>query len=300
MANIKLSDGAKSANINTFRDMRLSKIKITSGGSATYNNQSLHLFNKNNDFHHKKIKYGATYTNDLMTIKDVGSVPYYNNDEIRELNNISKLHPDQKKFFISAFVDYPYIYMDFFEENLYDFLETHDLSIKERERIFSFVFEGVNIIKLQGKCFTDIKPEQILIRSNSEQTGKYHTFVASGRVYEICMADLDYKLCVHNSQYMSTYKLPSWLMSDVRKRNSGNEANVQTAFALGSTGLRIFGLNEDKYLTSNNNKDNISKDLSEIKHLGVSDYIYNTIKNCIYDTSALLSWLNVVRTYSTD
>lgn len=296
---INLTGGGKKAILNTFEDVRLSKVKTGYGdGTLKIEDRVLHLFNTNNDFSHNKIKYGTTSVNELLTVKDIGNLSYYASYEAKEFNNVRKLPPDQKKFFINSFVSYPLVYMDFFEQNIYDFLKkSPNVSKESRVNIINFVFEAIEIVNNQKKCFTDIKPEQVLIRSNARITGKYHTIQDKGKTYELALADLDYKLCTEYNSYVSTYTMPNWLKKDIRQNAPRKEAILQTLFAFGGTALNILGVKDDAYLGSSNSKSDILRDMQEVKALGVPDYIQRLIRACVYDISSKTDWAMVGKEY---
>jgi serine/threonine protein kinase len=288
----------KQATLNTYSDVRLSKVKSANGVMMTIDGHVLHLFDHNNNFTHNKIKYGTTSVNELLTVKDIGNLSYYASDEAKEFQNVRNLAPDKKKFFINSFVSYPFVYMDFFEQNVYDYLHKSPSVPKDvRYNIINFIFEAIEVVYNQGKCFTDIKPEQVLVRTNAQVTGKYHTFRDKGKTYELALADLDYKLCTHYGSYISTYTLPSWTMKDIKQNAPKREAILQTLFAFGATALNILGIKDDAYLGSMNPKTQILKDMNEMKAMGVPEYLRKVIVACVYDINSKTSWTDIGAMY---
>lgn len=285
------------ANINMYNDIELDKIETLNAKKNNtvfkYKNSPLYVYTKNNDFFHNKITYATNDSGDLMTIKNIGDIRLSRNVEAQSILRVNDKYSDKSKsYFINSVVSYPNIFMDFFEINAYDLITKYGLSLPAKIQLFDFIFDAMTVIHNDKRCFTDIKLEQVLLRSHSKTKNKYHTIKGESTTYDVALSDLDYKVCTENS-IMVTYTLPDRFHKQL-KLGIGKEAELHTLWAFGATILSIFGIDESHYISTDVSTNVIKQDLQDLFALPIPTHIKNIARECLLSIRVDSTWNDVV------
>ena len=287
--------------INVFKDVDLPTFKDTNAKSTsetlTYNNRLMFTYHSNNTFSHEKIAY-AVSTDDanrphILTIKNIED-DGEESEEIKTIEHINKI-PDKniKSFFIRSIVAFPLIYMDFFNTDLAGFLYyNHQLSMTSRQQIFLFLFEALTYIRSDGKCFTDIKVDQVLLRPHDKDRGElyYNIVNCDGVKYDIVVADLDFNDC-DEDDYMYTYKIPKYA---AKYTDDANYIEKQLLWSFGVTCLELFGF---ELPSGSISKHYIKSTVSKLKILPINNKIVKIVLDSL--NPKVLSWEELIKTYRT-
>lgn len=280
-----------------YRDIDIDKV-TKYGEDYIYNGDMLTKHKQYNGIKNSKLKFFTDRDGGVMVVKKLDLKEDVN--EINTINKIRKFDLNDKKYFNNMKMLFnDSVIMDFFTNDLYTFVKKNKKRLDDGTRKFllDYTTQLMDIFFRKNLCFTDIKPEQILIRE-SLKTNKYHKFNFNGIEYEIACIDVDIDAC-SSSYYIRTYILPKTLYIKCKKNLSLSRVHSIYAYLVTIAFFYNFDdsfLLEPYFVDNNTGKKVVIKEIEKLKYTNFNIGLLNILYNIVI-LQKTYEWSTVINVY---